>query len=302
MEERSGIPTDPDEPIGAVLARLRRAGGLSGEEAGRRAGMSQAKVSRIETGRLQPNPKDIGRLARALGAGEGLVNQLLSRLEIAQHRPTDWTPSPIGLASTQRVIAEREAEVTVIRGFESTIIHGLLQTGEYARALLSVFQMQELVLPTDIGSPVASVAEALAARFGRQKLLADSRRSFQFVMMEAALSNNFCPPEDMLGQIRRLREVKDQFDNVSIRIVPAGAKPTIPALHGFEIFDDKFVSLDTFNTSLTSTSTVDVRLYRHVFDSFEAQATAEIEPIIAKYQVHYTAQLSSPGGSPPAMP
>ena len=110
--------------------------------------------------------------------------------------------------------------------------------------------------------------------------------------MEAALSNNFCPPEDMVGQIRRLREISRQYDNVSIRIVPESARPVMPALHGFELFDDKLVAVDTFNTSLTSTSEPDIRLYRHVFDSFEAEATAEIDPIVARYQAHYASQLS----------
>jgi transcriptional regulator with XRE-family HTH domain len=286
--------TDPDESIGATLARLRRASGLSGAEAGRRAGMSQAKVSRIETGAVTPAPDDVGQLARALGVDEQLAGQLMSRTVIAQRRPTDWSPSPIGLASGQRVIAQREAQVNIIRAFEPIVIHGLLQTGEYARALLSVFRMQETVAPTQARSPAASVAEALAERIGRQEILTDSRRSFVFVMMETVFDNNFCPAEDMLGQIRRLWEISQQYDNVSIRIVPLSAKPKIPALHGFELFDDELVAIDTFNTTLTSTGEPDLRLYRHVFDSFEAAATAEIEPIIAKYQNHYARQLSSP--------
>jgi transcriptional regulator with XRE-family HTH domain len=285
--------TDPDESIGATLARLRRASGLSGTEVGRRAGISQAKVSRIETGAVAPTLGDIGRLARALGADEQFVGQLTSRTVIAQRRPTDWSPNPIGLASGQRVIAQREAQVDVIRAFEPTVIHGLLQTGEYARALLSVFQMQEDVVPVQARSAAASVAEALAERIGRQEILTDSRRSFVFVMMETVLDNNFCPAEDMLGQLRRLRELSRQHDNVSIRIVPLSAKPRIPALHGFELFDDKLVAIDTFNTSLTSTGEPDLRLYRNVFDSFEAAATEEIEPIVARYQNHYARRLSS---------
>lgn len=288
------IPADPDEPIGVTLARLRRASGLSGVEAGRRSGMSQARVSRIETGALQPSAEDVGRLARALGADEVLAAQLESRAEIARRRAANWTPSPVGLASGQRVLAERESSVTAILGFESTIIHGLLQTGEYARSLLSVFQIQESVVPGQRRRPTASVAEAVAARIGRQEILADPERSFRFVMMEAALGNNFCSPEDMLGQLRRLREVNEQYENVSIKIVPHSAEPAMPPLHGFELFDDKQVSVDTFNTTLTSTSEADVRLYRHVFDSFEQMATSEIDPIIAKYHGRYTLRLPSP--------
>ncbi len=297
MSEVDRFFTDPDESIGAMLARLRRASGLSGTKAGELAGMSQAKVSRIETDAIAPTPDDVGRLARALGADEQLARVLISRTVIAQRRPTDWSPYPVGLARGQRFIAQSEAQATSIRAFEPTVIHGLLQTSEYARALLAVFQMQETVIPTQARSPAASVTEALAERIGRQKAITDLRRSFTFVMMEAVFQNNFCPPEDMLAQIRRLRDLNQQYDNVSIKVVPLDAGPGIPALHGFELFDDGLVAIDTFNTAFTSTSVPDLHLYRHVFDSFEAVATDDIDPICLKYQNHYARQLSSRHGA-----
>ena len=282
---------DPNEQVGATLARLRRAKGLSGGEAGRRAGMSQAKVSRIENGIGHHSPADIGKLARALEVDEAVVVQMMSRAEIAHRRPTDWRPAPVGLAGAQRVIAAEEAGVETLFCFESTIVHGLLQTSEYARALLSVFQIQEHVLAVDVGNPAASVAESLSARVGRQEILTDPRRSFRFVMMEAALSNSFCAPVDMLAQIHRLGEVRERLRNVSIAIVPAAARSVIPPLHGFEILGDKLVMVDTFNTSLTSDAEPDVRLYRKVFESFAAHAVTDIEPILARYRDHYTELL-----------
>jgi hypothetical protein len=219
----------------------------------------------------------------------------MRRAQIALSRPTDWRPLPIGLSEAQRSIAERESTAVTLRLFESTIIHGLLQTSEYARALLSVFQIQEHVVPDDMSNPAASIAEALSARVARQAILADSRRSFRFVMMEPALSNRFCPPTEMLGQIGRLRDINNQFDNVSIRIVPAGTRAAIPPLHGFELIDDRSVILDTFNASLISAGEADIRIYRQIFDSFERQSIAEIDSILREYQTHYRGLLLSEG-------
>jgi hypothetical protein len=80
----------------------------------------------------------------------------------------------------------------------------------------------------------------------------------------------------MLGQMRWLREVGQPYENVSVKIMPASARPPIPPLHGFELSDDKLVAVDTFNKSLTSTSEVDIRLYRRVFDTFDSEATGRL--------------------------
>jgi transcriptional regulator with XRE-family HTH domain len=288
-----GTFLDPNESLGAVLARLRKLKGLSGGEAGRRAGMSQAKVSRIETGRGQHSPADIGRLARALGADERVVSQLIGRAEIMHRRSTDWRQVPASLVGTQRVLAGEEADVETLFCFESTIIHGLLQTSEYARALLSVFQIQDQAFEEDDGNAAASVAGSVSVRIGRQELLADPRKSFRFVMMDAVLSNSFCTPVDMLAQIQRLREVQTRLANVSIAIVPADTRCTIPALHGFEILGENIVMVDTFNTMLTSDSKADVRLYQKIFESFAAEAVTDIEPILGRHEARYTALLNS---------
>jgi hypothetical protein len=163
------------------------------------------------------------------------------------------------------------------------------------RALLSVFQIQEHVLVEGRGNAAASVAESLSARVGRQELLTDPRKSFRFVMMDAALSNSFCAPVEMLAQIQRIRTVGMRQENVSIAIVPADTRCEIPPLHGFEILGDKLVMVDTFNTSLTSESEADVRLYRKIFESFAAQAVTEIEPILARHEAHYTELLIAHG-------
>ncbi|WP_189223656.1 helix-turn-helix domain-containing protein [Saccharothrix coeruleofusca] len=57
---------DPQrEELAVLLLSLRLSAGLTGREAGERAGMSQSKVSKLETGRLAPKPEDVARLADA---------------------------------------------------------------------------------------------------------------------------------------------------------------------------------------------------------------------------------------------
>jgi transcriptional regulator with XRE-family HTH domain len=282
---------DPDEPVGAILARMRRAQGLSGGRLGQLAGMSQPKVSRIENGRGLPDPADIGRLARALGASEEYALALMDRAETAHDRMTDWRPSPIGLAGTQKSLDRWEGSATTLRCFEPTIVQGLLQTSEYARSLFTAFQAHWAV--DGLESSSSAIAEAVSARVRRQEILSDTSKTIRFVLMEAVLSNRFCAPADMLAQIKRLREVHSQYDNVSIRIVPAEARMVIPPMHGYELLDDRLVIVDLFNTGLTSQGRADTRLYRQVFDRFEAESVADIGPILDKYQRSYANLLLS---------
>jgi transcriptional regulator with XRE-family HTH domain len=287
------ISRDPDEPVGSVLARMRRVKGLTGAELGRLAGISQSKVSRIESGKATPNPDEVARLVEALGGNEQLVQLLRERAETADNRDTDWRPVPLRVASVQEDLGEWEGAAKTLRAFDPTLIPGLLQTSEYARAIMAT--VQSLILTDSVDNMESAVLEAVSARMRRQEVLSLPAGSFRFVMSEAVLANRVCSAVDMIGQIARLQEIRDRYENVVIRIVPEGVTPAIPPIHGFELFDDALVVVDTFNAALTSRGKLDTRLYRRVYDAFEAQSTAEIGPILDKYYQHY-AKLIVAGG------
>jgi transcriptional regulator with XRE-family HTH domain len=285
----SDVSFGPDEPVGAVLARMRKAAGLTGRQLGERIGMSQPTISRIERGGPL-DPDDALRLAIELGAGEETARLLKARAERSHDRMTDWRPAAPGFPGRRQDLRQWESGVRTFRVFQPAVIVGLLQTSQYARAVISAFQPY---VPSDGSERAATVVvEAVSARVRRQEVLADRSREFRFVMMEAAFGNRVCRPEEMLAQIQRVREVATQ-ENVSIRIVPADASLGVAPFHGFELLDDKMVLVDLFNTALSSHGQVDTGIYRRVFDEFEAEAVENIHPILDKYQRIY-AQLSLP--------
>jgi transcriptional regulator with XRE-family HTH domain len=71
-----GRTSDDREDLASALLRLRRATGLSGERLARRCGMSQSKVSRIETGRLLPSVVDVEQMLSGLGVDEPARQEL----------------------------------------------------------------------------------------------------------------------------------------------------------------------------------------------------------------------------------
>ena len=280
IEEPAEPAHSGDElPLGERIARLRRRAVLTGTQLGQAAGMSQAKISRIENGLTAVDPQDVFRLARVLNASEDDTRRLLDLAERGHNRMTDWRPTQLGAAGRQREFEQLEAATREFRVFQPTVVVGLLQTSEYARAVLSRFT--ELSANRTAPSNV-DVSEAVSARVRRHQVLAEAGKHFRFVMAESVLMNRLCRPADMLAQLDRIREVARQ-SNVTVTMVPADAPWPIPPYHGFELLDDRSVSVDLFNTTTVSRGRADIRQYRELFDKIEECGTTRIDPLLDRY-------------------
>lgn len=277
----SGSPEpEPGALVGEALAGLRKRAGLTGQQLGRRVEMSQAKISRIETGSVLPDPEDVERLAIALGAPNTVVRALVDQAERSHDRMTDWRFRPTSVAGRQSDLARIEAGTRVFRVFQPVAVIGLLQTSEYARAIFAT--SQALLSKGSRDAAAADVFDAVSARIDRQRILADPRKRFYFLMSETVLQLRLCPPEHMPAQVERIREVSRQ-DNVSIGIIPLDTQWNFPPQHGFQLLDDRNVLIDLLNTGVRSKGRSDTALYRRLFDTLEAQASTEIDPILDKY-------------------
>lgn len=274
---------DGDVPVGRALARFRRRARLTGQELGKRAGMSQAKISKIENGVVRPSPDDVERLARELGASGEEIARLVAGAEQLRDQMLDWRAEPKDPSAWQHEIANLEAEAAELRYFHTAMVSGMLQTSEYARAVLS--DTQE-VWAGDAVRPLGGIADAVAARMGRQKILEAAGKNFHFVVPEGVLRLALGRPEDMAAQLRRLIEVSRQ-SNVTMSIMTDSAHWPHPPLHGFSLLDDRCVVIDLYNTVVVTKGDADARLYRRVFDAFESNATTDVEPIIEKYRQRY---------------
>jgi transcriptional regulator with XRE-family HTH domain len=122
------------------LREARKAVGLTGERLAARCGISQSKISKIETGKVLPSVTDVERILTALGARSDLTDELLALTRMANTEfQSTRTDMRRGLYRKQRELAALEADSAHIRFFLPTMITGLLQTPEYARASLGVF-------------------------------------------------------------------------------------------------------------------------------------------------------------------
>src|SRR5215208_7019082 len=124
--------------LGAELRSLRTGTGLTSGEAARLVGWHQSKVSRIETGSSGVKPADVRLLLDAYGVRDSQLRELLLVLagsdeSVGRHH---WWHAYRGvLPPTYRDFISLESQASAMRTLETSVVPGLLQTAEYARAV-----------------------------------------------------------------------------------------------------------------------------------------------------------------------
>ena len=280
--------------VGAVLAELRRRSGLTGHQLGERVGMSQAKISKIESGVTVPKTRDVIALARALEAPAAVIRRLVDRTESAQESFGAWRDigSPSRRANSE--IAALEQQATEIRTLSFAGPSGLLHTESYARAVIGEYTRP--LRPDDRPGEPRAIVGAVTDRVRRQEILADPGKVFLFLIFETALLHQVAKPAVMLGQVERIREVAAQ-ENAIVRVLRFDAPLEYPPLHDFELVDGKAAIVDTMTTTVVTRDQSELQVYRRVYESLYRQATPDIEPILNRYALRYAELARAEAGT-----
>jgi transcriptional regulator with XRE-family HTH domain len=203
--------------LGAELRRLRMISSKTIEQAADELECSEAKISRLETGRGVPKQRDVRDLLRLYGVqpDEVVYEELLDLASEGQSQGwwndfkdlgDEGLPEHIG-----RYIA-LEQGATRLEGYEGDLIHGLLQTEAYADAVI-----RELSPAT---SP-ADRARMVQLRMERQKVLNRTPDPLELRMIigEPALMRPVGGGKVMRDQLHALRDKIVSHDNVRVRIM-----------------------------------------------------------------------------------
>lgn len=129
-------PSAPRMVLGKELRRRREASGLQQQEVSRRLDWSMSKTSRIESGQVKVKELDLHALFALYRVDDPGEQQPLLELAEITRRPMWWTPwSGIAPQYLQSVLSFEDMAQR-IRTYEPQFLHGLLQTPDYARALI----------------------------------------------------------------------------------------------------------------------------------------------------------------------
>src|SRR6266568_6622665 len=267
-DARSG-PTALRMALGAQLRRLREAGDLTTGDAAEAIRATHSKISRLERGRTAARQRDVADLLTLYGVTDeaergGLL--ILARQAGAQgwwQQYSDilpkWLELYIGLGKA----------ASIIRTYEVQFVHGLMQTEDYARAV---------ILISNAHAPAAEIDRRVSIRMERQRLLTQpGAPDLWAVLDEAALRRAPDGPKVMLAQLEHLLQIAD-LPNVTIQVVPFHVGPHAAAGGPFTILRfpepdlPDLVYLEQLNSALYLDQPDDVTGYLTVMNQLCVQA------------------------------
>jgi len=195
--------------LGALLKALRTEKGWTAEQVAERLMVSPSKISRLETGQRGASARDVSDLCKLYGV-DGDERQQLLQLAKETRQRTWWQRS--GVPDLTYLGLEEAA--ASISDYGLGIMPGLLQTPDYARAIL------QAAVPKWVPEVVEQRVEGRIAR--QQILVRENPPHFEAVVDESVLHRVVGSPAIMRAQLERLLELSE-LPNVRLRVIPYGA-------------------------------------------------------------------------------
>jgi hypothetical protein len=283
---RSG-PTVLRLLVGAQLRRLREARHVKCEDAGEAIRASHSKISRMELGRIGFKKRDVADLLTFYGVHDGAERESLLALAEEANMPAWWHGYADLVPSWFEAYLGMEAAASVIRTYEVQFVPGLLQTEDYARAVIRLGHRDASTVEIDRRVELRMKRQAILHRPDAPKLWA--------VIDEAALRRPYGGAATMRSQIKRLIDLAE-LPNVTIELMPfstgghaaAGGPITILRFAEDEIPD--LVYLEQLTSAVYASRAADLDNYWHIMNRLVIQAeppnatTTILHKILADYQ------------------
>ncbi len=264
-------PTVRRRELGVLLRRLRNDHGWTVEQVAEQLLVSPSKISRLETGQRGASQRDIRDLCDLYDVDEELRQQLIDLA--AEGKQQAWWQSR-GLPDSTSTYVGLETEAATISDFGYGLVPGLLQTADYARAVMRAVRPQRTE---------EVIEQRLSARMDRQRLLVSADPpQFDAVIDESVLRRLAGSRAIMRAQLNRLVEVSE-LPNVSVQVLPydAGALPASNNKFIILSFRQPTLSEVVFIEGLTGDLYLDraedIEVYRDAFLVMREIATTEAQ-------------------------
>jgi transcriptional regulator with XRE-family HTH domain len=255
-------PTGRRRRLGAELRRLREEAGLTIDRVAEALECSQSKVSRIETGQVSATPRDVRDMLALYRVSD---SQREAMVQIAREaRQRGWWQKFVDVPDGVPAYVGLEAAATSIDVYMALIVPALLQTPDYARAVIAAVR-------PDL--PARELDRRVELRVRRRQALLDQERPpvLRVLLDDTVLRRPVGGPAVMAAQRRRLLEDADRAA-VTIQVLPveAGAHAGMDGpftIFGFPAAAERdVVALDSAADALYLEAPEDLRRYRRVFE------------------------------------
>ncbi|MBB6172412.1 transcriptional regulator with XRE-family HTH domain [Nocardiopsis mwathae] len=259
-------PTVRRRRLSAELKRLREESKLTAEQVGDRLGWSRGRLTNMELNKWKrPDPVIVRALANLYGCSEDVTEALVTLAR--QSREKGWWTRYDDVLTDAYV--GFEAEAAVISTYQSMVVHGLLQTPEYAAASARAGQSR---------SPQV-IDRIVQARKERQEILdRDDAPKLWCVLDEAVFLRPAGSKEVMSDQIRSLLEIVEREDHIKIQLLPLdqglhqGTAGSFTILDFPEPMDPSIVYIEVRTDGLYLDEPDEVEVHREAWDDIRMKA------------------------------
>ncbi|GAA2951731.1 helix-turn-helix domain-containing protein [Kitasatospora cinereorecta] len=260
-------PTVRRRRLGQELRRLREIKGMTAEEVAERLLVSQSKISRLENGRRSISQRDVRDLCGVYEVEDHRIVESLMQMA-KDSRQQGWWHAFGDIPYS--VYIGLETDAASLRVYESLIVPGLLQTREYAQAVIE--GMWPEATPHEID-------KRIQIRLKRQDRLTDPVNPLRFwaVIDEALLRRIVGDPRTMNAQLLHLAELSE-LPHVTLQVLPydVGAHPGMygkfAILEFQETMDASVVYLEGVTSDLYLEKANDVQSYAVMYEHLRAKA------------------------------
>jgi hypothetical protein len=270
-------PTVRRRQLGIELRQLRIAKGLTTVEAAHRLDWYHAKVSRVETATITVHWGDVVELLDLYEVADGATRDSLIKLAKEARKRDWWQPYNDLLNKNLATFIGLESAAESLRGYQPTVVPGLIQTEAYARAVVQSGSILE--------RQVEELDRLVRLRLDRQGAIAEQNSLRRwFVLHEAALFGAVGNSVVMSDQCKRLVE-EARNPQVTIQVIPitTGAYPGTAGAFGVFRFPDEghrdIAYADTVSGVLFLERKNDLKLANLAFDHLVATALSPIDSI-----------------------
>jgi transcriptional regulator with XRE-family HTH domain len=254
--------------LGEGLRQVMQDAGLTGKEAARLLDVSPSFVSMLLSGRRNASEVDVAAFLGVCRA-KGAERDRLLALCREQDTPGWFQQHGSRLPKQLVTLIDYENKAVTISEFEAIVVPGLLQTGEYARAVIS----------RSINVPPEEVGDRVAARLARQSLFSRERpAAFTFYLHESGLRLPVGGPAVMAEQLRHLQRMS-QRSYLSLRVVPIALGAHAAMTGAFRLMEfaefRPVTYLESETTSVFLERAVEIHAYRNILASLADTALTE---------------------------
>jgi transcriptional regulator with XRE-family HTH domain len=260
-----------------ALRRVREAQRVTQSQIAEALEWSLSKVNRIESGDVTISNTDLRALLEFLGVTDAAVIEHLTDQARAS-RQRGWWDQPQyreHLTPSTLQLLQFESEATAIRTFQPTLFPGLLQTREYAAAILDVFA----------DAPGGAAPDVrLAARMRRRAQLLErpDPPTYYVVVEESVVQRHVGGRPVMVGQLRSIIDTSHSSAAI-IRVLPLarGAPSMLGAFTIFDLGDEENAVL--YREYVVGDEIVespeDIRRYRQMFEQIWDNSLSDEESV-----------------------